>query len=35
LSQKLGVPCHVYSGEIANLPAEIEKIISEPVGVTG
>lgn len=27
LSSKLGVPCHVYSGEIADLPNELENFI--------
>ncbi|MCB0283273.1 MAG: DUF512 domain-containing protein [Calditrichaeota bacterium] len=34
LSEKLGVPCHVYSGEIADLPMEVEKLIHTPVVVT-
>jgi len=29
LSAKLGVPCHVYSGEISDLPKELENFIVE------
>ena len=34
LSSKLGVPCHVYSGEISSLPEELEDyIIEQEIGV--
>ena len=29
LSLKLGVPCHVYAGEIADIPKEIELLLTE------
>ena len=29
LSLKLGVPCHVYTGEIADIPKEIELLLTE------
>lgn len=33
LTQELGVPCHVYSGELADIPYEMEEFIAQQLGV--